>query len=121
MFTNLIKRGGPDKLMVDTMVLMVLIFTSISMTFYIVAFCWIGCSTSSSLNTGYLAPLFIFVVCVLPLLVCGSLGITMDLDYNDFVESNLNGTIDIYGHSRTDGIELDYYKCLKTNDDHEYD
>ena len=46
---------------------------------------------------------------------------TTDLDYNDFVESNLNGTIDMYGHSRSDDIELDYYKCLKTNDDHEYD
>ena len=120
-YSGLINRGGPGGLMIDTMVLVVLCFASICMAFYLVAFCWIGCAKSSSVNSACYVPLCIFGIGILPLLICGPLGITKDRKYRDFVEKNLNGSIDIYGHSRNDGIELDYYKCLTTTEDMQYD
>ena len=62
-------------------------------------------------------PILTFVIGVFPILICGPLGITKDRNYKDFVEKNLNATIDIFGHNRNDGIDLDYYKCVGTNDD----
>ena len=107
--------------MIDSMILYVMVFTSICMSLYLAAFCFIGCATSSYVNSACGVPLVIFFIGILPLLICGPLGITKDRNYRDFVEKNLNTTVDIYGHSRNDGIELDYYKCIETSDDYEYD